>query len=243
MTATDDIDALAGEYVLGTLGPSERAAVAARRSREVALDAAIRDWERRLAPLDAAMPSVEPPAGLLERIEAEIASRAGGPSSATGASVVEIESLRRRAARWRAVAASASALAASLALFVGLRETVWREAPQRYVAVFAKDDVLPAFYFTIDLKSRELTIRPVGAERRPGKTYQLWIASDQLGPGPRSLGLVDETLAPTRKSLASFDPELLQKATYGVSLEPSGGSPTGRPTSPALHAKLLPVSN
>ena len=35
---------------------------------------------------------------------------------------------------------------------------------------------------------------------------------------------------------------LLQRATFGVSLEPSGGSPTGRPTSPALHAKLLPVA-
>ena len=92
-------------------------------------------------------------------------------------------------------------------------------------------------------KTRELTIRPVGAERQPGKTYQMWIASDQLGPAPQSLGLVDETLAPTRKSLAGFDANLLQKATFGVSLEPTGGSPTGRPTSPALHAKLLPVSN
>ena len=115
--------------------------------------------------------------------------------------------------------------------------------PQSYVAVFQKDDVLPSFYLTIDLKSRELTIRPVNAERHPGKTYQLWIASDQLGPAPQSLGLVDTDLAPTRKTLASFDPQLLQKATFGVSLEPAGGSPTGRPTSPALHAKLLPATN
>jgi anti-sigma-K factor RskA len=151
--------------------------------------------------------------------------------------------LKRAAARWRGLAIGASAMAASLMMFVGLRETVWRTEPQRYVAVFAKDDVLPAFYFTIDLKTRELTIRPVGAERQPGKTYQLWIASDRLGPAPRSLGLIDETLAPTRKTLSGFEPDLLQRATFGVSLEPAGGSPTGKPTSPALHSKLLPVEH
>jgi anti-sigma-K factor RskA len=125
-----------------------------------------------------------------------------------------------------------------------LRETVYRpEAPLKYVGVFAQDDVLPKFYLTIDLKTRELTIRPIDAQRQPGKTYQLWIASDQLGPAPRSLGLVDETLAPTKKILSDFDPALLQRATFGVSLENSGGSTTGRPSPGALHAKLLPAAN
>lgn len=238
MTATDDIEDLAGEYVLGTLDPAERAAVAARRRREPALDAAIARWEARLAPLDEATPPVIPPDDLLRRIEARLPDSRG---SRTG--VTDLETMTRRAARWRAVAAAASALAATLLLFIGLRETVWREAPQRYVAVFANGDVPPAFYFTIDLKTRELTIRPVGAQAQPGKTYQMWIASEQLGPGPKSLGLVDDALAPTRKSLTAYDADLLQNATFGVSLEPAGGSPTGKPTTPALHAKLLPVAN
>ena len=68
MTARDDIDDLAGEYVLGTLDAGERALVAARRQREPDLDAAIRDWERRLAPLDAATKSVAPPADLCARV-------------------------------------------------------------------------------------------------------------------------------------------------------------------------------
>jgi anti-sigma-K factor RskA len=238
MTANDDIDALAGEYVLGTLAPAERAAVAARRRREPALDAAIASWEVRLAPLDEATPPVVPPEHLLGRIEARLSAPREG-----GANVADLQAMTRRAARWRALAAAASALAASFMLFIGLRETVWREVPQRYVAVFANGDVPPAFYFTIDLKSRELTIRPVGAQPQPGKTYQMWIASEQLGPGPKSLGLVDDALAPTRKSLAAYDAGLLQNATFGVSLEPAGGSPTGKPTTPALHAKLLPIAN
>ncbi len=48
---SEEIDMLAGEYVLGTLDAAERAMVAARRQREPALDQAIRAWEARLGPL------------------------------------------------------------------------------------------------------------------------------------------------------------------------------------------------
>ena len=235
MTARDDIDDLAGEYVLGTLDTGERATVAARRQREPELDAAIRDWERRLAPLDAATRAVAPPADLFDRIERRIG--AGGDTAVT-----ELAAVLRQLRRWRGIGVAASAIAAALLVAIGVREFVWTPAPQTYVAVFAKDDVLPAFYMTFDLARRELTIRPVDAQRQQGKTYQLWIASDQLGPAPQSLGLMDDTLAPTTKVLSQYDQGLLQRATFGVSLEPAGGSPTGRPTSPALHAKLLPVA-
>lgn len=235
MTSPEEIDALAGEYVLGTLDPAERVTVSARRMREPALDAAIRRWEQRLAPLDQTTPAVSPPDDLFARIEKRIEEDSAGAAT-------NVVVLQRRARRWKAAAIAASAVAASLALVIGVRETVYRDRPQTYVAVFAKDDILPAFYFTIDLKTRELTIRPVGAERQPGKSYQMWIASDRIGPAPRSLGLIDSDLTPTRKSLAAFDSDLLHKATFGVSLEPAGGSPTGQPTSPALHAKLLPVA-
>lgn len=235
MTARDDIDDLAGEYVLGTLDVGERATVAARRQREPELEAAIRDWERCLAPFDAATKPIEPPPDLFGRIEHRI-------SAAVTNAVSELAAARRLLRRWRGIGVTATAITAALLVAIGVREFVWAPAPQTYVAVFAKDDVLPAFYMTFDLARRELTIRPVDAQRQQGKTYQLWIASDQLGPAPQSLGLMDDLLAPTTKVLSQYDQGLLQRATFGVSLEPAGGSPTGRPTSPALHAKLLPVA-
>ncbi|MFI4996795.1 MAG: hypothetical protein ACHQAQ_13565, partial [Hyphomicrobiales bacterium] len=64
MSDDDEIEALAGEYVLGTLDAAERASVAARRRREPALDAAIEAWEHRLAPLDEETQAIEPPEGL-----------------------------------------------------------------------------------------------------------------------------------------------------------------------------------
>lgn len=238
MTTPDDIDALAAEYVLGTLDPAERAAVAARRQREPDLARAIADWELRLAPLNGLAAPVDPPPEVFQRIAQRLDTRVDALAVNQG----ELAALRSRLRRWRQTAIAASAVAASLALIIGLRETIFTPKQPSFVAVFAKDDVLPSFYLTMDLEKRELTIRPIDAQRQPGKTYQLWIASDQLGPAPRSLGLMDSDLAPTRKHL-DFDPGLLRRATFGVSLEPEGGSPTGRPTSPALHAKLLPIAH
>jgi len=251
MTEPDDIDMLAGEYVLGTLDARERAEVAARRRREPGLDAAIQTWEKRLAPLDAATPSVEPPADFFARIERAIGSSASpvaglaapiapAASSLDVSTVVDL--LQRRMRRWRNLAVASTAIAASLAVSIGLRETIYQPKPQSFVAVFQKDDALPAFLMTIDLSTRELTVRPVGAERQQNRTYQLWIASDQLGPAPRSLGLLGDGAEPARKQLTDYEPSLLHRATFGVSLEPAGGSPTGRPTSPALHAKLYPAT-
>jgi anti-sigma-K factor RskA len=236
MNDREDIDGLAAEYVLGTLDASERTAVAARRQREDDLDAAIAAWERRLSPLAEAVPPLEPPAGLFTSIEARLAN-ANGQSTGPGL-IVE---LQQRVRRWRNLAAAASAVAACLLVVIGVREMVRPQVPSSYVAVFQKDDVSPAFLLSVDLATRTLSIRTVAAERQPGKSYQLWIATEQSGGVPQSLGLIEDRSDITRTVLNAYDPAVVQKATFGVSLEPAGGSPTGRPTGPALHAKLIPA--
>jgi anti-sigma-K factor RskA len=231
MNDREDIDGLAAEYVLGTLDASERAAVAARRQREGDLDAAIGAWERRLSPLTDAIAPLAPPRGLFARIEARLADTGGG----------QIVELQQRVRRWRNLAAAASAVAACLLVVIGVREMVRPQVPSSYVAVFQKDDVSPAFLLSVDLETRTLSIRMVAAERQPGKSYQLWIATEQSGGVPQSLGLIEDRSDITRTVLTAYDPSVVQKATFGVSLEPAGGSPTGRPTGPALHAKLIPA--
>jgi len=236
MNDREDIDGLAAEYVLGTLDASERTAVTARRQREHELDAAIGAWERRLSPLAEAIPPLEPPAGLFTSIEARLAD-ASGQTAGPG----QIVELQQRVRRWRNLAAAASAVAACLLVVIGVREMVRPQVPSSYVAVFQKDDVSPAFLLSVDLATRTLSIRTVAAERQPGKSYQLWIATEQSGGVPQSLGLIEDRSDITRTVLNAYDPAVVQKATFGVSLEPAGGSPTGRPTGPALHAKLIPA--
>jgi anti-sigma-K factor RskA len=234
MRERDEIDVLAGEYVLGTLDLAERTAVAARRWREAPLDAAIEAWEERLVPLTETLPAVAPTPGLLPRIEARI--DAGVPADASAGRVVVLE---RSAQRWRRAAIAASALAACLLVAIGVRELTRPQTDKTYVAVFQKDDASPAFLLTVDLDTRVLSIRAVAATPQPGKSYQLWIASEKLGPAPQSLGLIEAKAGATQRELGKLDRALVEKATFGVSLEPAGGSPTGRPTGPALHAKLI----
>jgi len=47
--------------------------------------------------------------------------------------------------------------------------------------------------------------------------------------------------AGVKANLASYDPSVINNATFGISLEPLGGSPTGQPTGPVIHARLLEV--
>jgi anti-sigma-K factor RskA len=105
--------------------------------------------------------------------------------------------------------------------------------------VFQKDDASPAFLLTVDLDKRQLSVQRVAAEPQSAKSYQLWIASEKIGVAPRSLGLIEAKDASTQRTLATYDRATVEDATFGISLEPAGGSPTGRPTGPALHAKLI----
>jgi anti-sigma-K factor RskA len=56
------------------------------------------------------------------------------------------------------------------------------------------------------------------------------------------LGLLGGAAELTRKGLPGLDPAELRNATFGISIEPEGGSPTGRPTGPAIHGKLIPAT-
>ncbi|MBV8565047.1 MAG: anti-sigma factor [Methylobacteriaceae bacterium] len=235
MTPSDDIDALAAEYVLGTLDATERATVAARRSREPALDRAIGDWEVRLGPLSTMVPPLVPSDGLFAEIERRLDRAA---ADAGGSADTRLVDLTRRLRRWRTAAVAFGALAAGLAVGIGLRETAMRSEPRSFVAVLQKDAASPAFIVSVDLDTRSLTVRPVAAEPQPGKSYELWLINDALGT-PRSLGVIGQEPFTVRPALAKYDPKVVETATYAVTLEPQGGSPTGKPTLPPVFVGKL----
>ena len=239
MTGQADIETLAAEYVIGTLDAGERTLVAERLQSDTALQSAVADWEQRLAPLSELVTPVEPPARLAAEITQRIEQLAAAAVQPPSTNIVNFD-LERRLRRWRGVALATSALAASLAVYVGVRETTPRPETN-FVAVFQKDDASPSFVMSVDLASRTLSVKRVAADVPPGKTYQLWIASDKLGVGPQSLGLVEEG-SDVKRALSKIDPAIVQSALFGVSLEPAGGSPTGKPTGSVFHARLIPTA-
>jgi anti-sigma-K factor RskA len=236
MSLSPDDDLNAAEFALGTLDDGERASVAARRLREPELDAAIIDWEWRFAPLSETIPPVAPPRDFLREIQARIA--AGAQNGERSGNVVD---LTRRLRRWRVAAIAASAVAAALIVGIGLRESTRVAIPHEFVAVLQKSADSPAFVITVNLDTRDLTVRPVAAPPQPGKAYELWIINDKLG-APRSLGVIDSAKLTANPNLAEFDPAVVQNSLYAVTVEAPGGSPTGAPTSaPVFVGKLFPT--
>ncbi|MCM5703881.1 anti-sigma factor [Larsenimonas salina] len=258
MTENDTLNMLAAEYVLGTLDADDRADIARRRLQEPDLDALILAWEARLAPLSEEALPVSPRPELRTGIEQRIdALEAEAARQQTEHSPIhcstqprqpelhpppdsQIEALRRRLARWQW--STGLACAAALVLAVILASPLGN-APSdpSFVAVFQKDDRQPAFMLSVDLSNRQLHVRPVSAEPVAGKSYQLWIKDDALGPTPRSLGVLNDDLSLDTRTMSEYDPALLKRATFGISIEPSGGSPTGQPTGPAIHGVLYPT--
>src|SRR5262249_4316694 len=169
--------------------------------------------------------------------------------------------LARRVRRWRRIALFAGAIAACLAALVVVRDyrpdllperlrptPIIREVekpvevpsprPAQYVAVLQKDNVSPAFLLTFDLEKHTLSVRRVGAEQQPGKSYELWVIADRTS-GPQSLGVLGTSEFTVRPQPAAYDQVTLSLATYAVSLEPEGGSTTGKPTDVLYMAKLI----
>jgi anti-sigma-K factor RskA len=235
LNAPDDLDLVAGEYVLGTLPSTERATLAARRHREPAVDQAIKAWELRFGPLHESVPEQTPPPDLKQRVLDRIGELLV-PASAKSAQVI---ALKRSLSRWRGIAIGTSAMAAALTgvtIYQTLIPTL--QKTNAFVAVLQKDAASPAFLMTVDVLKRTFNVRQVAAPRQAGKSYELWLIAENLG-APRSLGLVGELTGPTRPQLANYAPTDIQAATYAVTLEAEGGSSSGAPTGPVLYAGKL----
>ena len=102
-----------------------------------------------------------------------------------------------------------------------------------------QDGSSPAFILTVDAATRNFTVRKVGAQPEPGKSFELWLISDKL-PQPRSLGVIGGSDFTARPVLSSYDADMINAATYAVTVEQAGGSPSGKPTSaPVYTGKLI----
>jgi anti-sigma-K factor RskA len=175
------------------------------------------------------------------------------PIEADGAKVV---SLSDRGRRWRSLAQLTTALAACLGAFIAVQayrpdllpekmrpqpkvEVVQAPRSGQYVAIFQGASGPPAFIMTVDTNTKEFTVRKAGPDAPSGRSYELWIVPAGA-TGPTSLGTIGATDFTTKAALSSFDAPTIQNATYAVTVEPAGGSPSGQPTvAPVYAGKLI----
>jgi anti-sigma-K factor RskA len=261
MAADEEFTAIvrAWEYRLGTLNQM----VGSVEPRPIVwenIQAAIGHSTEPQAPLvlpEAASPPLRP--SPVEPVTAEDAPLREAPI-VDDANVIHLSGRLRR---WRNVASIASAIAAALLVMLGLQiyspgllPDALRPTPRtqivevktppvpappsgQFVAVLQQGGNSPAFILTVDAATKNFTVRRVGAQPEPGKSFELWLISDKL-PQPRSLGVIGGSDFTERPVLSSYDANTINGATYAVTVEPAGGSPSGSPSSaPIFSGKLI----
>jgi len=210
------LDALCGEYLLGTLRG------AARRRFEVCLRAEplvaqrLRHWEATIMPRYSERIEEPAPRHVWRRLERDL----------------ELSKFRlawhQRVGTWKALAAIASA--ALIVVVLVAVESRPGSAPS-LVEIAQLSDKEGGTHVSAQL-SRDGRILALKANRPvlagPNQSYELWLIPS-AGAAPVSvavLGSLDASLPLTPERFAQLRPGV----TLAISTEPAGGSPTGQPT-------------
>jgi anti-sigma-K factor RskA len=257
----EELHVLAGEYVLGALDMAEMRAVRRRAMVDPALAAAIAGWERRMAPMAAAVPPAAPPPALWARIEQSVAPLADEmdvapappralaqesprPARSTEPPLVPrrrgMVVRQRRVWPWQFATLGSLALAAGIAALVLVPSLSQRLdlhpgllAQPRIAALTPPDSHTPGFLAEARPDGSVVLTALQTVPVPQGHDLELWI----LPPGakaPASLGVLPA--AGRRVAVAHMPPPGTQLM---VSVEPVGGSPTGAPTGPVVYAGSL----
>ena len=223
-------DRLAAAYVAGTLrGPARRRFVSLMRSHP-GLRRAVSAWEARLMPLTTSVVPVTPPPRVWQTIEARIAPAKAGAAAQPG--------WWGQLAFWRAFSGVATLAAVSLAV---LLLSPPPSQPPIVVVLSAAGGVAPeggvipaSFVASISADGRAMVTRPISnVSLQADRSLELSAVPPQ--GAPRSLGLISAQGATVVKRGKVLD----NTAALAVSLEPTGGSPTGAPTGPILYVGKL----
>lgn len=221
---TDDDDLLAAEFALGLLDPDEAATVQARARTDAPLSLRIAWWRDQLAPLadEAATP---PPGHLWRAIESRLSVN-DNPADA--------------ARPWKWATGGLGALAAALLVVVGTQKpaTVPQIPPAPMVAALAGQSgaVVAVSY---DSASGRMMIAPTVLD--PGRgDAELWIIPE--GGKPVSMGIVNAHASEVHMVPMPHRPLMRPGATFAITQEAKGGSPTGQAQGPIIASgKIFPA--
>lgn len=244
----EDLDWLAGEYVLGTLPTAQRQVLEQRMPHDSALQRAVDGWHHRLLPLNQLTAPVTPSAPLWARIDASVdamqLAAGSAPTTTAGeaaptrtshpAPTQPLPSLKNwwdNLNLWRGLAGSGFAMAAVLAAVLVTRVAPQAAPPQYMVVLVAPQDKAPGWVIQASANARrEISLIPLGMAEVPAdKALEFWTKADGWS-GPVSLGLVKPG-QPLQIPLDKLPP-LQPNQLFELTLESPTGSPIGKPTGP-----------
>jgi anti-sigma-K factor RskA len=208
---SDQADALAAEYVIGVLDAVARGAAKQRMRTDIGFAARVAIWEVHLEGFNEEYGTQAPP----KRVKAGIDQHLFG--------------LRKR--RWLGWAPLGLATAAILLILVLLPQFMPHDIDLR--ARLDSDGSPYAFSVAVDRGRNLIDMKVITGDAPLDGTFELWLIAE--GGAPVSLGTFE------KDQVVNLLPDvaLMAKATLAISLEPSGGSPTGAPTGPVVAIGAL----
>ena len=230
-------DALAAQYVAGTLRGAARRRFETLLPGHPALRAAVADWQARLLPLTAVVDDVQPPA----HVWAGIAQRLWPEPAAATAHAAAPAVWWRGLAFWRGLSAFATVAALGLAVLLARPDAAHPPVLVLLQPTGKDPAVAGSVVASFSADGRAAVARPVlPVAVKTDRSLQLWWATAQ--GKPQSLGLI------SADGSTVLRPGALPGGLKGsaldhmaVSVEPPGGSPTGQPTGPVVYyGKLVP---
>ncbi len=219
-------DSLAAAFVAGTLrGPARRRFESLLPSHP-ALQRAVLEWQARLMPLTSGLQPVSPSAAVWQRIEAKL-----WPAPVA-------QPWWQKLGLWRSLSGAALAAVVGLAVLVATPPPA--QAPvvvvlQSLPGAGGQPGLAGGIVASFSGDGRALVARPLmPVSLQADRVLELWWAKAE-GP-PKSLGLMkaDGSTVLSRGQL----PGGLKGSGLdhmAVSIEPPGGSPTGKPTGPVVY--------
>lgn len=228
-------NALASEYVLGTLHGRARIRFQALMMQHRGLRQALWRWESRLNTLGETLPSINPRPELWQKIQRQLGfDQSDFPTNVVRLPQVADKSTNSNAWKWLTGAATAAALLLAVLLAIP-QQPVERARTQIAVVQSEKAQAL----WSIELGKDQLIISAgESVVAQPDHDYELWmVAAD--GRPPVSLGLLPKNGKLTLPRKAILDQ--VKIAALAVSLEPIGGSPNGQPTKVLYTAQIITI--
>ncbi len=232
---SDDDDLLAAEMALGL---ADKSAAAEPLVGDTEFAARVVWWEQRLAGLTWPL-GEEPSPELWARIAAKLPHNDNaGVANAGAAANVGAANNGAGVLRWKLVSGALAAVAALALFMLAQRPQIVLPPPPGAPIVASLAGVKgSALAVSYDSSVRRLTVAPVQLD--PGKgDAELWVIPVGATE-PISLGVID-THQPNSRQLDPAKARLVAAgATLAISLEQTGGSPTGHATGPIVASGKL----
>lgn len=229
----DELDLLAAEHALGVLHGADLA-----RARELVLASpafasSVEGWTRTLGSLADEAAEIDPAPLVWAGIERSL------PSVQDEQAIVV--QLRRKLRAWRGASIAALAAAAVALWFAVLppdrAPMIPAQETPMLMATLSSEETGTSVSAAYNSASGTLLVAPAVLEGSAGHEHELWVIP--AGGEPVPVGLLRPGTPQRLPVQASIAPHFRGDSTLAISVEPVGGSPSGKPTGPIIATGQL----